>query len=66
MPDTSRLERDFFTRPTTQVARELLGARLVRVEDGQRLSGTIVETEAYRGVEDLGCHARAGRRPGRG
>jgi DNA-3-methyladenine glycosylase len=45
------------------VARELLGTRLVRVENGQRVAGTIVETEAYRGVEDLGCHCRAGRTP---
>ena len=28
-----------------------------------RLSGIIVETEAYQGEEDLGCHARAGRTP---
>jgi DNA-3-methyladenine glycosylase len=60
MLESNRLERDFFTRPTTQVARELLGARLVRKDGDLRLSGTIVETEAYRGKEDLGCHARAG------
>lgn len=35
--------------------------RLVRQLDGTRLSGTIVETEAYRGEEDLACHARCGR-----
>jgi DNA-3-methyladenine glycosylase len=63
MPDTSRLEREFFNRPTTQVARELLGTRLVRMEGDQRLSGIIVETEAYRGKEDQGCHARAGLTP---
>jgi DNA-3-methyladenine glycosylase len=45
------------------VARELLGARLVRVLDGQRIAGTIIETEAYIGQEDLGCHARAGLTP---
>ncbi len=37
--------------------------RLVRVQDGLRLAGVIVETEAYRGEEDLGCHCRAGRTP---
>jgi DNA-3-methyladenine glycosylase len=37
--------------------------RLVRLEDGRRLSGTIVETEAYTGEEDLGCHCRAGLTP---
>ncbi|NPA93530.1 MAG: DNA-3-methyladenine glycosylase [Chloroflexi bacterium] len=59
-----RLPRDFFARPTLTVARELLGARLVRIEpDGQRTAGIIVETEAYIGEEDQGCHARAGRTP---
>lgn len=61
---SARLEREFFNRPTLQVARELLGTRLVRIEgDGQRLAGIIVETEAYRGQEDLGCHCRAGFTP---
>ncbi|HZD58388.1 MAG TPA: DNA-3-methyladenine glycosylase [Anaerolineales bacterium] len=61
MPISTRLSRDFFNRSTLQVARDLLGARLVRVENGKRISGIIVETEAYRGEEDQGCHARAGR-----
>ena len=56
-----RLDRSFFDRPVLTVARELLGARLVRHLDGDRLAGTVVETEAYDGTEDLGCHARAGR-----
>jgi DNA-3-methyladenine glycosylase len=56
-------EREFFYKNTLQVAREILGARLVRVVDGERLSGIIVETEAYQGEQDLGCHARAGRTP---
>jgi DNA-3-methyladenine glycosylase len=43
------------------VARELLGMRLVRQLDGLRLSGLILETEAYIGETDLGCHAKAGR-----
>ncbi len=63
MPESRKLERDFFTQPTSQVARQLLGARLVRMDGDRRLSGTIVETEAYRGEEDLGCHARAGLTP---
>jgi DNA-3-methyladenine glycosylase len=63
MPESRKLERDFFTQPTSQVARALLGARLVRMDGDRRLSGTIVETEAYRGEEDLGCHARAGLTP---
>ena len=44
----SRLAQSFFARDTRLVARDLLGMRLVRVlEDGARLSGIIVETEAY-------------------
>jgi DNA-3-methyladenine glycosylase len=55
------LPRSFYDRSTLIVARELLGARLVRILDGIRLAGIIVEAEAYVGEADLGCHARAGR-----
>lgn len=58
-----RLPRRFFERETVTVARELLGQRLVRLVNGQRLAGIITETEAYVGEEDLACHARAGRTP---
>ena len=56
-----RLGRDFYRRSTLTVARELLGQRLVRVVDGQRLSGIIVEVEAYIGEDDAACHAACGR-----
>jgi len=56
-----RLGRDFYQRSTLTVARELLGKRLVRVVDGQRLSGIIVEVEAYVGEDDAACHAACGR-----
>lgn len=55
------LPRDFFARDTLQVARDLLGQVLVRVLDGERLSGRIVEVEAYIGEDDLASHARFGR-----
>lgn len=61
MEHTKVLPASFYDRPVLVVARELLGARLVRSLDGQRLAGVIVETEAYRGEEDLACHARVGR-----
>ncbi len=53
----------FFEHDVVLVARQLLGMRLVRLVDGQRLGGTISEAEAYRGEEDLACHARAGFTP---
>jgi len=56
-----RLTRSFYAHPTRQLAQALLGCRLVRRWHGQRLSGVIVETEAYIGETDLACHARAGR-----
>jgi len=58
---SDRLGCDFYARDTLKVARELLGKRLVRVIDGERLSGLIVETEAYIGEEDRACHASRGR-----
>jgi DNA-3-methyladenine glycosylase len=57
----SRLKCDFFACDTLTVARELLGQRLVRVLDGERLAGRIVEVEAYIGEEDQACHANCGR-----
>lgn len=52
---------DFFDRPTLQVARDLIGQRLVRQIGGQRVSGLIVETEAYVGPNDSASHASKGR-----
>lgn len=57
------LPRSFYNRPTLTVARELLGARLVRILDGVKLVGLITETEAYISEMDLACHAKAGRTP---
>lgn len=53
----------FYNREAVDVARALLGKRLVRVENGYRLAGIILETEAYQGEEDLACHAHVGRTP---
>ena len=59
----SPLPQSFYNRPTLTVARELLGATLVREENGLRVAGMIIETEAYVGESDLGCHAKAGKTP---
>ncbi len=55
---------DFDDDPVT-VARRLLGQRLVRVLDGRRLAGTIVEVEAYLGPADRAAHTWGGRRTAR-
>ena len=57
------LPESFYTRDTVEVARDLIGKTLVRLERKERISGIIVETEAYRGEEDLACHCRVGRTP---
>ena len=60
----SRLERDFYTRADTlRVARELLGKLLVVPSaSGARVSGRVVEVEAYLGAEDRAAHSFGGRR----
>ncbi|NPV55406.1 MAG: DNA-3-methyladenine glycosylase [Anaerolineae bacterium] len=63
LTDPITLSPAFYARDVVQVARALLGTRLVRRLDGARIGGTIIEAEAYRGEEDLACHARAGRTP---
>jgi DNA-3-methyladenine glycosylase len=56
-----RISRAFFEGYTPEVAKGLLGCRLVRVLDGERLAGIVVETEAYRGARDPASHAYRGR-----
>ncbi len=56
-----RLGRDFFAQPTRQVAQQLLGKRLVRITpEGERLSGVVVEVEAYLSRADLASHSYRG------
>lgn len=59
-----KLPPTFYTRPDAlAIARELLGKRLVvPAPTGARVSGRIVETEAYVGPEDKASHAYANRR----
>jgi len=55
------LPKRFYDREVVQVARDLLGARLVRRLNGERISGIITECEAYDGMQDLACHAKSGK-----
>lgn len=59
-----KLPREFYTRPDVlKVARDLLGKLLVvPTTNRRRVSGMIVEVEAYRGPEDRASHAYGGRR----
>lgn len=61
---SAKLPREFYTRSDVlKVARDLLGKKLVVPgRNGSRVSGIIVETEAYRGPEDRASHAWNGRR----
>jgi len=58
------LPRSFYDRHALEVARALLGMRLVRHEPGQeQIVGRIVETEAYTGLDDMASHGRQKRTP---
>jgi len=59
-----KIPREFYLNyDTVSIARDLLG-KLVVVPDeqGRRVSGMIVETEAYLGADDRAAHSYAGRR----
>ncbi|HUV54001.1 MAG TPA: DNA-3-methyladenine glycosylase [Candidatus Krumholzibacteriaceae bacterium] len=56
------LTKRFYARDTAEVARDLLGKKLVRRLGGESLEGLIVETEAYYGVDDPASRAYGGRK----
>ncbi len=60
----TRIYQDFFHRDVLKVAPELLGKTLVRrFDNGTIQRFKITEVEAYRGTEDLACHASKGKTP---
>src|SRR5580704_15618220 len=54
------LPRKFYNRSPEIVARALLGKLLTRRRKGERLTGRIVECEAYLGLSDPASHAFTG------
>lgn len=62
-----KVSLDFYLRKDTlRIARDLLGKLLViPTTNGERVSGIIVETEAYLGEIDKGAHSYGGRRTAR-
>jgi len=55
------ITREFYRRNTIDVAKDLLGKILVRVINGKILSGIIVESEAYRSIDDPASHSYRGK-----
>ena len=54
------MTRAFYQRPTLDVLRDIIGKVLVHDVRGRRVSGAIVEAEAYIGESDPACHAAPG------
>jgi DNA-3-methyladenine glycosylase len=58
-----KLPKHFYTRPDVlAIAQELLGKTLFTAIDKKLTAGIIVETEAYRGINDKACHANNNKR----
>jgi DNA-3-methyladenine glycosylase len=55
------LPRNFYLDSPEIVARNLLGKLITHHFDGVRLSGRIVEVEAYLGLSDPAAHASVGK-----
>ncbi len=57
-----KLSRRFYNRETLTVAKKLLGKVLVHEFNGEKISGKIVEVEAYKGIADKAAHSYRGRK----
>nr|WP_263314386.1 DNA-3-methyladenine glycosylase [Mammaliicoccus sp. Marseille-Q6498] len=52
---------DFINRSTEEIAKDLLGVRIIHKTDDMLYTGYIVETEAYIGIHDEASHSYNGR-----
>jgi DNA-3-methyladenine glycosylase len=60
----NRLSRDFYLQDVLTVAPGLIGKKIVIISpEAIPVKFIITETEAYRGTEDMACHASKGRTP---
>lgn len=55
------LPRSFYIHPPDEVSRNLLGKLITHKLDGERLTGRIVEVEAYFGIDDPASHSFIGK-----
>ncbi|XP_050393574.1 putative 3-methyladenine DNA glycosylase isoform X2 [Patella vulgata] len=60
--NSHKLTKKFFDQTGEDLAKSLLGKKLVRMHEGERMSGIIVETEAYLGLVDKAAHSYNGKR----
>ncbi|MBM0045821.1 DNA-3-methyladenine glycosylase [Anaerococcus sp. DFU013_CI05] len=59
------LSKEFFSRDTLTVAKDLLGKVIVKKDNGIIYRAKIVETEAYLGIEDRAAHTFGDRKTDR-
>jgi DNA-3-methyladenine glycosylase len=58
----NKLKREFYKKSSIELAQALIGKILVHNINGQKISGRIVEVEAYMGIEDKAAHSYGGKR----
>ena len=57
-----KLKDSFYEKSSLDLSKQLLGKILTNVIDGNRISGRIVEVEAYMGIDDKAAHSYGGKR----
>ena len=55
------LDKEYFSKPATELAPDLIGKILCRKTDDGIIRARITETECYFGEEDTACHAHKGK-----